>query len=473
MISQENANLGGALAELLDARDLGVRATPSSPVDMMVSAAKTGVMVDNADTSATPYNHASALANESNNQLLQQRFDEFIGLIVPSVTAHISFAKNVVGPVVTSMTAKVAKTMEDAANLAPNFEVVVRDTPEPLLNEALQATVLREATDSALLPEADLKLPQKSLEEVYALMSSGSGAFDESVRAWISKRGDDFFAGIWGSVFSADSGNTPATSRSFAQLVNDPDTGAEAALAIYLLTQRLEDEVPEGVAMDLGDYVRLVRQYRNAAIETLGRFYRDVGDRSQAGTLVQSVDKVKLKIVVHGDVYRRWLETGGTPEVLAGMAVDGSTRYTVQNIDDRKAEFLSTWNSYAALQQTLARTNGFNLFKSALVSAWTTEMLNPFEQEKDKFADVTWLQNVNDLFQEEMKKITVRHMEDVGATCQSLLCSTRFFYTDSGKILDSMVMAAKANPSIDAREAALIAIIEYVSDYIADQLQVV
>lgn len=53
-----------------------------------------------------------------------------------------------------------------------------------------------------------------------------------------------------------------------------------------------------------------------------------------------------------------------------------------------------------------------------------------------------------------------------------IITRSRFYFTDAEMVLSYMEQAAAINPSIQPSEAALLAVIEYVADYLADQMTV-
>jgi hypothetical protein len=51
-----------------------------------------------------------------------------------------------------------------------------------------------------------------------------------------------------------------------------------------------------------------------------------------------------------------------------------------------------------------------------------------------------------------------------------IICQCRFYYTEAEFILSEIEEIGKQNPGIDVREAALIATINYLVDYLCDQI---
>ncbi|MNR56450.1 hypothetical protein D3C85_1770290 [compost metagenome] len=52
-------------------------------------------------------------------------------------------------------------------------------------------------------------------------------------------------------------------------------------------------------------------------------------------------------------------------------------------------------------------------------------------------------------------------------TCRKVICNVVFPHTDAFEILTMLDTAAKENPTLDIREAALLAMIEYIPNWVA------
>lgn len=469
MITQENAEVGKLIAENLQSRgDITVAPVEGTILAALVNAASSCFLADTADAGL----HCVALAN-AESELLSTVFDQAVVQGQRSTATHVAFARNVVSPVVTAMITAVEQETVAAASKRASFEIVVKDLPAPLDNELLRSVVEREAVGSALLPEKDLQLPEQSIDQILGQLNSGAAAFDDGVQAWAASLPTEFFQDLWYSVFAPGSAPRSVRLKSFSDLVGDDETGVDAALAIYLIAQRLENEVPEGTTMPSAQYNKLVAQYRSAAIERMARELEADKTRLTDGLLVRSVNTRTRKITVYGKVYRDWLEKGATPEMLAGMAVTEDLNYVTSLIDKRREELLNAWSRFQLLQQSLVKNESFNIFLAALRAAFFSELGRRFAEEEPFFDDPAYVEKIKNLFLEQLDRVTTNDMADIPSTCVRLVCRSRFFYTDAEDILVTMMKVAAQNPGIDPQEAALIATIEYVARYIASQMKIV
>lgn len=470
MLSNHSVEQGVAVAQMLGERDIGLRAKTDSPLAQLVALTKLGALSDTHE----PTDHAMMLMNQPKSDEFAEGFAFARDGLARSVASHMSMAKNVVSPAVATLRNYVVSEVERVVNSTKlDYSVSPLEMPEPLHNDSLQTAIARQTSGTSLMPERQVKLKTLPVQEIYELMAPGSGEFDSSVRLWISTLGDEFFSNVYNSFFSEDAGLTPGSSWNWEQALGDYKTGPDAALAVYLLAQRLEAEVPEGVTIPLNDFKVILNEYRQAAVETLTRAILDNENSLKNGILVLEYNSRTKTIVVNGEVYRRWLETGGTPEILAGALISGNAGYTVAGIDESKAKYADLLSEHMTMLSVKRQSNSFDIFKRALREGYLSSMLQTTTEESDMVVSPGWRQNADDAFERELALLGPVDMEDVAGVCMRVLCRSRFYYTDAEFFLQSMINAAKAKPGIDAREAGLVAMIAYVSRGAAQWIEAV
>ena len=72
-----------------------------------------------------------------------------------------------------------------------------------------------------------------------------------------------------------------------------------------------------------------------------------------------------------------------------------------------------------------------------------------------------------------LSKIKISVLDDgfeIYKVARKLVCKARFFFTSANRILGDIEEYSRSNDKIDPQEAALMATIDYVADYVAEQL---
>lgn len=400
--------------------------------------------------------------------------DEIINTLSIAVSSHLSFAKNVVSPSVSATAETVQQFMTKEKNPALDFKVEVHDVPEPMLNAGFEDSVSKFAGKVYLAPEQMLSLKPLAPQEILELLKTGSSLYDQKVDHWFAKMGDGWFLNVWNNFFADSKQVKIEKPLSFEDaLFKDPETD-DYCLAIYLLSRKLYDEVLEGTAMSLSAYKNLVAQYREASAIRLLTCFNNQSNILKNQILVKSYSADRKCITVNGPVYRQWLQTdnSNSNEVLLGLLVSNMVLYATALIDNKRTELLDNWNNYSNLSKITHKNKSFVLFKEAIETGFYNELENTLEQEKEFIqANSAYKETVRNLFTKELSNLTPAAMDDVFDTCTKIVCRARFYYTDSEKILCGINHAMKMNPAMDVRQAALMSTIEYVCDYLGDQLQ--
>ena len=93
------------------------------------------------------------------------------------------------------------------------------------------------------------------------------------------------------------------------------------------------------------------------------------------------------------------------------------------------------------------------------------------EIEAVKFQDPAHAKEVTARFEEELRGVKFTDMDCIDSVCCRLLTRARYYYTSAEKILSDIEAITKDKPQLPVKEAALFATINYVVDYVTDQIQ--
>lgn len=401
--------------------------------------------------------------------------DAYIADVSKAVTNHISFAKNIVKPVIVELVEEVQRSLGFVVNPSSQFKISMVDLPKPMQNAGFETSIAKYAEKPFIAPSSELRLGEVSPQAILDMMLTGSKEYDEGIKEWFVNKGDMFFMDIWNNLFRDFKESKPTCVFSFSDCLNGSpkDSVVDCALTIHLLSRKLYDDVPEGVTLTLPQYRELVAQYREASGIKLNLEYIKYASILKNKTLVASVDTDGKGLSVYGPIYREWLKAGGSNEALLGMLVGRETIYNQSLFDESKDRFIKDWNTYSLFTKTAEKNNEFNRIKDILTISFAKVMESMSSTEKETVAAMpAFSQTVITKFKEELDKLKTSDTTDIFNTCMLLVCRARFYYTDAEKILIGINLAVKANPNIDIREAALLSSIEYVVDYISDQMRI-
>lgn len=360
---------------------------------------------------------------------------------------------------------------------ADQFCVCVTDLPELLEDEDFNSTLDNYKNKPPIKPEVMPSLSAKTEEELLSLLLVGDKEADAAITTWYVRLGGQFFINIWENLFRS---NQP--DRAINKIITYDDIlsydifeRSDYALALYLLANKLFDDVDQSASkVDLVGYQNIVAQTRDFAGSILNNVIERSKNFENTKIMVIKVDQRNQSAKVFGKVYRPWLENGGCAEIILGLIVSNRNLTTMYSIDEIKQQLLDTWKTHSAFFMAAESNKRFDYFKDAIKLKFNEVMGNLSDIEKEYIEQrPTYNQDVSIQLQCELDKLTPNDIDDIYMAALKVVCRSRFSYTQAENILADIVEASRVNKNVDVREAALISTVNYVMDFIADQLTLV
>jgi hypothetical protein len=463
------------LTERLDAAGFALYPVSGSPLDALCSATRSdpSLFVAAQGSAQDLIGSISAMANKvqpvmqcSEHDAVQ---DSIVAVAINAVKNHIATARTIVAPAINDLYGRVKASLgEISASSLLGMEIEVLREPKPLENSALQNAIRKFDGLAFDSPALTLRLPDMTITELMGLLGSGGGGLDADIAEWIADKGDAFFVQVWEELFQQ---KPPADGRvcSFAEWVTDREEGTDAALAIFLLARKLTDGKPlEGTQMSLSAYRSQIVEFRNQAGAALCRALDKIERAMKTGQLVRDV--IGAKTVVYEPVYRKFLEAGGSNEILFANSLSVPFVTSLDAMMAQKDALTKRWNAHVALTKTAESNKRFNKIKELLELHFRSQLAEVTEGED---ATAQNREIILKLFKEQLKLVRDSDLDDLHALCLTLVCRSRFYKTDAERILLGIEQAKKENPTISVREAAAASVVSYIAYWVSTQFKVV
>lgn len=385
------------------------------------------------------------------------------------VTAHLSHARTVVTPLVVSMATKLEKFLQDAAPVDPstNFDIIVCEVPELLLDEAFFADSLEqyEGVEVAEYYPQPLQVsPAINKDDAFYanLVLLGNDRLNGLVAKWLLTKDKNFIKNRFEAIFGFP-GALVEERDLYSQLDN--------MLATFIIANRLFAEPISVEGTTAVEYKTTLRKTIDYAAYRILQILRTIKRQIETNILVTEAVLSKRRIVVHRPLYTQYLTNGGSPEALLGMLVSGKVIFNVGVIAESKDDLVRYWHNYVMLSQSDVKAELQKRFVDYLRSemAMSLNELTPSEKEFSVgVADFT--RRIMDKVEDEITHLGHRIRDDVYHTALHVVAKARFYYTSAYWILRDIAEAGKVDGNSDVREAALIATINYVADYLEHQI---
>lgn len=468
MLTTEALDEALSLTQSFDNKDIVLEPIEGTPLAELVK--QTIILSNEVDTgfdlkaSTESTNVIELGVNGSGHDVIM---DEIVKAGADAVRGHISFAKNVVAPKVGEY---ISLVEEDIAQLPVSglnkFEIKQYKLPEvfeaPGFRESL--TLFKETPFEE--PTFDLDLADLEEQTIQGLLQTGSGSIDGLIQDWLARVGMDFIYNVYSTVFQIKPNEDPNYSKvvSLRKLMDDKVTGEDFTLAVYLLANKLFDNPPEDTPHSLEEYNERIIKLRNQSGNKLYRLDLEVEQAYRNDKLVKAVIS-NHEVLVYTAVYEDWITGGGDNDILLGSLVSESTYYTLDRLMEDAEALKARWEAYKKIEEKAAINNKFVYIKESLTRNFNKLLA---ECENKSAAERS---TCNAIFKEELALVTLDEISQICDVSLKLVSRSMFYNTDAERILTSIEKNAKENPSITPREAALIATIELITDWVSAQMK--
>lgn len=393
---------------------------------------------------------------------------ESVDFVSEKLAGQIAFARNEGAGIIEDL----AENVQGSIDSIPPFAeigacVVERCIPPILLNESFMEAI----QESREAPRHDirlgLRLPSMTGQELRLLMKTGLPTLDIVVSEFMAEIGDEGLESLWSQLFmelNPISGEGKAGTNLSHYIVGE--SNIRNAVFVFLVSRRLCEQIIAGANMTEAEYMRLVSDYRNQAAARLCDIASQYVVEERNGRLIQSVSG--LKITVNGALYRKFLEEGGTAESILGSLLFSDNAVNIAQLLENKEQYETRWRRQYAINEQSYRNRRFQRIKEILVIEYANQTKNTSEKD----FPIHERQFCHELFTRAVAALTIDEVDDIVMVCLKLLGKSRFRNRNVYDILSGMAYVRKKNPDIAPKEAASIAIIEYIARWCVSQMVV-
>lgn len=406
------------------------------------------------------------------------RLDGYVADISKLVSQHLSYARNVVQPAVKEMADEIIRLKELYSNKSPSsgFDIQVLSIADVLRDDSFLDMIKNYRGHNPIRPKNTVvTIKGMTPEELKSFISTGMKRVDESISEWLLTEDSDLLSRIWTGFFSNEGATARPLSFDLIEAAN-PITRANYALAYYLVANAFmnkPEEGLEGTRHSLSEAKALISDHVNYAGTLLAQTLNQVAAHERTGVLVVAANKRHKTIAVNRKLYEEWLNDPEDNDVLLGMLVSNDSHYTIAKLNENAKRYRTEWHNYITVFQAHERNRVKNDLSSGILDSFVRSLSNKDEVEAEYAQQHS---DLNDRLYKEAQKVIEdlcdKLIDDPYETALCLVAGVRFHFTPAEQILRDIQKAYDINPEVEVREAALLATINYVSDYLAFQIGV-
>ena len=473
MLANSSLSTAFPLADKLAISGHALKALDSTPLAELITASLMHAQVDAAlpagpaGVEVSSFSFHENLIAGSTQQTADGRYphDEImeaaVNAVAGSVQRTLDLTRNTITPTIKTVYEHVQTCMDACADSALASPSIVPMYFKSIWDSAAFNDLISVHASAPLMAFPIKALPIGEPVSFKEALATGSAGIDGDVFAFVDEIGEDYVRQTWNLAFGPSAVST----------LGDVISGREfdRAILVYLFARRLMDNIPEGVPMPLEDW----RMYMASLMSQAGRNCLRIQEKRASDRRLKvlvidmpSGDHPSGEIKVVGETYDDFLRDGGTPELLFGSAYSSRETYYPDLIKSAE-RYTKVWTNAYALLQSRAGYARFDGLATGLRSAVTAAIQAvPDDQ---LLVDRSTL---HQLLRDRLAMLKLSDLEDLWGTCRKVVCRVIYPHTDAEKILVSIDAAGATNPSIDPREAALLATMDFVVAWLMKLLQV-
>jgi hypothetical protein len=398
--------------------------------------------------------------------------DSAVDMLSSLVTAHIKVAKETVLPIVRDVTDKVVSfsnnlNMYDAAS---DITIKMHKRPVVMDDGELLEELSNYAGHSKTVP-TPITLDFKTKDEIILMAMTGSKRLDNDIVEHLSNVDAGQLVRIYNAFF-----NTGNADTGILDLVgSNPYELFTTALVGYLVARRLFDDVPESAkGLNLTTYQSTIGDIRNYCGAMILDAIERIATADRSGQLILGLDRKNRIINVNDVLYKKWLETN-TADAILGSLISERLYSTIEMLENKKDQLVQQWNNYRTYL-TLRRNQENQIsLKNFMVNVIYSDLSNgsvvtDIEEDFMK-THTSHIETTKKLAEEFVENLSANDMDNLSEVCLALVTKARFYFTSAYEILNGMLEVEKVNKDINPREAALISVLYYITDYFIEQVK--
>lgn len=483
MLTTSTVAIANELANEFTARGLYINPEPDTPLQKLhdcLTAVKVvtpvnGAIVNNQNhftpnslvTVASDYN--SHMAGEAVEH--EEIMDQIVDLVSSSVENHLAFARNTVKPLVIDAIEQVQEKFNSlTADPYQGWKIIKIKMPQALTDSSLvEAIEEYKVKYEVTAKEASFDLfPKLSYDQIHDLVINNSGSA-EDISILLATYEENHIVGMFESIFSGSQHG-------------DDHVGADPgkALLVYLACNRLIDEVPEGSKGSLASYATAVAAVRARMANIISSSVTTYNAHMDQQLLLKSFNTFNNTCEVFEETYEKFKENEANHDglIFASTLLKRPARY-LSEFQERFDELSSNWRSFELMIATTFKNRMHNNYREIYIdiaqevaSKNLDVVLSNYEGAASDAAKLSAFADIKKRIVETTESFTSTELEDVASCCEKLIAGVCFSYTGAYDIIVNMKKAFETNPDLNASEAALISSIDYICQYVFDQMVV-
>jgi hypothetical protein len=380
-------------------------------------------------------------------------------ILLQGLITQMRYVRNTVLPVISQVSSDVLERVKDTE---PRDLEVVQYEPSPLVKSGLVREIVSKFKVKQELTKLVRNAPEREENRLIGGMHTGIPELDDALAASIAKYGTGVVTKLYNAVFRGeyDRAPTPMNDEIYRLLQKTPNGSftlmpftqehADLGIILYFLVDSLVTDPLEGTGLGLAEYENAMGALRNQVGLIAHMALRQYDDAINAGKLVIRRPRAGTfqfkdgdgQVVVFAEVYRKFLDQGGSPEALIGGATTEKPVMYLSEYLQNKDHFVALWKKLTDTREAFSRKTILTRIGEGLVQC-ADERIRALPE--DQFpADVNRVEKVAEM-RAALKDLgvffrgwDVQDTPNVYELVKEKMCAHVFNFVDAKGIIDTI-----------------------------------
>lgn len=435
-----------------------IRPVSGTPLSELVSAA-TPATFKSVDKSPTPEDMVKSVVSSKSltgTPLYSAKIDEFVDLVSTAMATTIDIARNTVNPMISEFNAKVTERMNVDVEKVGCIDIVQLFLPKIYKNSALdELTSKYRNSNNTNVAWPENAWPAMEGSTIRAVLKPPVSRLADDLGEVLDHVDEDTAEAIYDYLFR----NRPVD-PTLAEVISDylPIVG-------FLLSVAWLDDCPEDIGLSKEEIVNKLTELKAECGFKIQVIISTFERKLTQGIFIRKVPArpyTDKSIIVQGEIYQKWLEDGGTPELLIGAILLG-TRPGFNIPDNHRKAYQDAFERDRKLRE-IKMNDGM----VTLVMKVAKEFILGYLEDNA---------NLNGEVVKERLQVHLRKHPYRSNICQNkwfrmLVCKVIFPNSNALQVLEGIDSIMSGDSTITAREAATLSAIDLMADWLCDSMDV-
>lgn len=423
--------------------------------------------------------HQADITSEDGFSQHEAAVSDATEVLMTGLVTQMGYVRNTVLPTISQVASDVLEKVKDTE---PRDLEVVQYEASPLVKSALVREIVGKFKVKAELPRLVRNAPEREEQRLIGGMHTGIPELDDALAASIAKYGTGVVSKLYDAVFRGEYDRSPSSlNNEVYRLLQKTPNGAytlmpftqehaDLGIILYFLVDSLVTDPLEGTGLGLAEYENLMGALRNQVGLIAHMALRQYDDAVNAGKMVirrPAAGTFQFRegdgqVVVYAEVYRKFLDGGGSPEALIGGSTQQKPVMYLSEYLQNKDHFAAAWKKMTDEREAFSRKTILTRIGESFIQCADSRVRalpeDQFPAGEDRVAKVAEMREAMKDLGTFFKGWDVQDTPNVYDLVKDKLCGYVFNFVDSRGIIDAIneeLEDGEAHPAHAAWYAAL------------------